>query len=108
MKRAVDKLGAKPDIALVDGNRMPCLGVYTETIVKGDALSESIAAASVLAKVSRDRLLCEIDKIYPQYGFAQHKGYGTRQHVEMLKKYGPCPVHRRTFLKKILGNNADG
>lgn len=108
MKRAFDKLDVKPDIALVDGNRKPELGVCTSTIVKGDSLSESIAAASVLAKVSRDRLLCEIDEIYPQYGFAKHKGYGTRQHVEMLKKYGACPVHRRTFLKKILGESAGG
>lgn len=77
MKRACDALKVRPDLALVDGNRMPLLGVETRTIIKGDALSASIAAASILAKVSRDRLLCEIDKIYPQYGFAKHKGYGT-------------------------------
>lgn len=103
MKRACGKLKIRPDLALVDGNRMPELGVETRTIIKGDALSASIAAASILAKVSRDRLLCEIDKIYPQYGFAKHKGYGTAFHVEMLQKYGPCPVHRKTFLKKIPG-----
>lgn len=108
MKRACDALKIRPDIALVDGNRMPNLGIKTRTIVKGDALSASIAAASILAKVSRDRLLCEIDKIYPQYGFAKHKGYGTAYHVEMLKKYGPCPVHRKTFLKKILGEPKHG
>lgn len=108
MKRAFDALKIQPGIALVDGNRMPSLGVETRTIVKGDALSASIAAASILAKVSRDRLLCEIDKIYPQYGFAKHKGYGTAYHVEMLKKYGPCPVHRKTFLKKILGERTYG
>lgn len=108
MKRAADALRVRPDLALVDGNRMPSLGVETRTIVRGDALSESIAAASILAKVSRDRLLCEIDKIYPQYGFAKHKGYGTALHVEMLKKYGPCPVHRKTFLKKILGGPEHG
>ena len=104
MKRACGKLKIRPDLAFVDGNRMPALGVETRTIVKGDALSASIAAASILAKVSRDRLLLEIDKLYPQYGFAKHKGYGTAFHVEMLKKYGPCPVHRETFLKKILGD----
>lgn len=108
MKRACDKLKVRPDLALVDGNRMPALGVETRTIVKGDALCASIAAASILAKVSRDRLLCEIDKLYPQYGFAKHKGYGTAFHVEMLKKYGPCPVHRKTFLKKILGGPEHG
>lgn len=108
MKRACDALKIRPDLALVDGNRMPALGVETRTIIKGDALSASIAAASILAKVSRDRLLCKIDKIYPQYGFAKHKGYGTSLHVEMLKKYGPCPVHRKTFLKKVLGEPACG
>jgi ribonuclease HII len=97
-----------PDLALVDGNRMPDLGVETRTIVRGDSLSASIAAASILAKVSRDRLLRRIDEIYPQYGFAKHKGYGTAFHVAMLKKYGPCPVHRMTFLKKILGESAHG
>jgi ribonuclease HII len=102
MRRAVGKLSPKPDCALVDGNRMPQLGIETRTIVKGDSLSASIAAASILAKVSRDRLMCQIDEIYPEYGFAKHKGYGTKQHVEMLRKIGPCPVHRRTFLKKIL------
>lgn len=103
MKRALEALSVKPDLALVDGNRTPPLGVETRTIVKGDALCESIAAASILAKVSRDRLMAEIDRVYPQYRFAQHKGYGTALHVAMLKKYGPCPVHRKTFLKKILG-----
>nr|WP_319490163.1 ribonuclease HII [uncultured Caproiciproducens sp.] len=103
MKRACDGLDVKPDLALVDGNRMPTLGVETQIIIKGDALSASIAAASILAKVSRDRLMVEIDKIYPQYQFAKHKGYGTALHTELLREYGPCPVHRRTFLKKILG-----
>lgn len=102
MKRAFDQLSVQPDCALVDGNRMPDLGVETKLIVKGDSLSASIAAASILAKVSRDRVMCEIDKIYPDYGFARHKGYGTALHVQMLKKFGPCPVHRKTFLKKIL------
>lgn len=102
MKRACDGLKIRPDYALVDGNRMPNLGVETETIIKGDALSASIAAASILAKVSRDRLMYEIDRIYPEYQFAKHKGYGTALHTELLKQYGPCPVHRTTFLKKIL------
>lgn len=104
MKRACDGLNVRPDFALVDGNRMPNLGVETQLIIKGDALSASIAAASILAKVSRDRLMYEIDKLYPEYQFAKHKGYGTALHTDMLKIYGPSPVHRRTFLKKILGD----
>ncbi len=103
MKRACDGLSVRPDLALVDGNRMPRLGVDTQTIIKGDALSASIAAASILAKVSRDRLMTEIDRIYPEYQFAKHKGYGTALHRKLLKQYGPSPVHRKTFLKKILG-----
>ena len=103
MKRAYLALGTECDLALVDGNRMPELGLDTQTIIKGESLSASIAAASVLAKVSRDRLMREIDAVYPEYGFARHKGYGTALHIELLKKYGPCPVHRKTFLKKILG-----
>lgn len=104
MKRAMDALSVKPGLALVDGNRMPALGVDTRLLVKGDSLSASIAAASILAKVSRDRLMCEIAGIYPQYGFEKHKGYGTAFHRECLKKYGPCSVHRKSFLKKILGD----
>ena len=105
MKRAQEGLKIPCDYALVDGNRMPPLNVEAQTIVKGDAKSASIAAASILAKVSRDRVMYEIDKIYPEYNFAKHKGYGTKVHVEALHKYGPCKVHRRTFLKKILGEN---
>lgn len=104
MKRACDGLAVQPDFALVDGNRMPPLDVPAQTVIKGDALSANIAAASILAKVSRDRLLYELDKLYPEYQFAKHKGYGTKLHVELLKQYGPCPIHRRTFLKKILGD----
>lgn len=104
MKRACDGLAVRPDFALVDGNRMPPLDVPAQTVIKGDALSANIAAASILAKVSRDRLLYELDKLYPEYQFAKHKGYGTKLHVELLKQYGPCPIHRRTFLKKILGD----
>ncbi len=106
MKRACDGLSIRPDFALVDGNQTPHLGVETQTIIKGDALSASIAAASILAKVSRDRLMYEIDRLYPEYQFAKHKGYGTALHTELLKKYGPCPVHRKTFLKKILGDGS--
>lgn len=108
MERAFGGLGVRPDCALVDGNRMPHLGVDTRLIVKGDSLSASIAAASILAKVTRDRLMCEIDGIYPGYGFAQHKGYGTAQHFEALRELGPCPVHRRTFLKKLLAGYVNG
>jgi ribonuclease HII len=106
MKRACEKLNPPADYALVDGNRMPPLSIPGETIVKGDSLSQSIAAASILAKVSRDRLLLELDKLYPEYQFAKHKGYGTKLHRELLLQYGPSPVHRKTFLKKILGGEA--
>ena len=104
MNRACQGLEPSADYALVDGNRMPpCLGIPGETIVKGDALSASIAAASILAKVSRDRLMRELDQLYPEYQFAKHKGYGTKLHRELLLEYGPCPIHRRSFLRKILG-----
>ncbi|MBR4509303.1 MAG: ribonuclease HII [Ruminococcus sp.] len=103
MKRAVEGLGIKPDMAMVDGNRLPELDCPAQCVIKGDATSASIAAASVLAKVSRDRYMRDIAEKYPQYGFEQHKGYGTALHCEMLRKYGPSEVHRRTFLKKILG-----
>lgn len=102
MKRAVEGLGIKADYALIDGNRMPPLEINGETVIKGDSLSMSIAAASIIAKVTRDRLMLEIDKEYPQYLFSQHKGYGTALHYEMLEKHGISPVHRRSFLKKIL------
>ena len=102
MKRAVEGLGIKADYALIDGNRMPPLDINGETVIKGDSLSMSIAAASIIAKVTRDRLMLEIDKEYPQYLFSQHKGYGTVLHYEMLEKHGISPVHRRSFLKKIL------
>ena len=103
MKRAVEGLGIEPDMALVDGNRLPELSCPAQCVIKGDATSASIAAASVLAKVARDRYMRELDQAYPQYQFSQHKGYGTKLHCDMLRKYGPSPVHRRTFLKKILG-----
>ena len=99
MRRAVEGLSVAPDYVLVDGNRMPEITSDGETIVKGDSLSMSIAAASVLAKVSRDRLMLKLDREYPQYCFAQHKGYGTALHYEKLREYGASPVHRLTFLK---------
>ena len=102
MKRAVESLPQQADYAMIDGNRLPDLMIDCETIVKGDAKSHSIACASILAKVSRDRLLYEYAKEYPQYHFDKHKGYGTKLHVEALRAYGPCPVHRMSFLKKIL------
>ena len=101
MKRAVDGLPVRPDLALIDGNRRPGTGIAEEAIVKGDAKSVSIAAASVLAKVSRDRYMLELDKKYPEYQFAKHKGYPTALHYEMIKKYGISPVHRLSFLKTL-------
>lgn len=101
MRRAFDGLHAKPDLALIDGNRAPGLAVSERTIVRGDAKSASIAAASILAKVSRDRYLYELDRQYPRYQFAKHKGYGTKLHYEMLAQYGISPVHRRSFLKNL-------
>lgn len=103
MNRAVAQLAVTPDMVLVDGNRTPTgMAWPTQTVVKGDARSASVAAASILAKVSRDRLLLELDAQYPQYGFAKHKGYGTKAHYEALSAYGPSPVHRLSFLKKFL------
>ncbi len=102
MNRAIEGLNIKADYALIDGNRIPRnIKIPCETVVKGDAKSLSIAAASILAKVSRDRLLLEYDKQYPEYNFAKHKGYGTKEHIEAIKKYGPCQIHRASFLTKI-------
>ncbi len=104
MRQAVLQLSEKPALALVDGNREPDFGdIPIKTIIKGDSLSANIAAASILAKVTRDRFMEEQDAIYPQYGFCVHKGYGTKAHYEALRAYGPCPIHRRTFLKKFYG-----
>ncbi len=103
MNRAIAGLQPAPDYALIDGNRVPTgITVDCETVVKGDSKSCSIAAASVLAKVSRDRLLLEYDEKYPQYNFKKHKGYGTAEHIALIKQYGPCPIHRPGFLKNIL------
>ena len=101
MKRAVEGLSQQPGWALMDGNRMPPLSIPGETVVKGDAQCASIAAASILAKVSRDRLLREWDQLYPQYGFAKHKGYGTKAHYEAIQQFGLLPIHRRSFLKNL-------
>ncbi len=104
MNRAIEGLSVKPDFALIDGNRVPRgIKIPCETIVKGDSKSMSVAAASVLAKVTRDRLMLEYDKKYPEYNFKKHKGYGTKEHTELIKQYGPCEIHRPSFLKNILG-----
>ncbi|MEY3446134.1 MAG: hypothetical protein RIR45_889 [Pseudomonadota bacterium] len=97
MRRAVEGLRLKPAKVLVDGNRIPVLGMLAEAIVKGDALVPAISAASILAKVHRDRWCLEYDQLYPQYGFAKHKGYGTAEHLAALRAHGACPQHRKTF-----------
>lgn len=105
MNRAIDALNIKPDYALIDGNRVPKgIKIPCETVVKGDAKSASIAAASILAKVTRDRLMLEYDEEYPQYNFKKHKGYGTKEHTDLILKFGVSPVHRPSFLKKLLGD----
>ena len=103
MQRAMDQLEVKPELALIDGNRQKDFGLPVETVVKGDSLSASIAAASVLAKVTRDDVMLAMAQEYPCYGFEIHKGYGTKAHYEALQKLGPCPIHRMTFLKKLYG-----
>ncbi|MBQ5398848.1 MAG: ribonuclease HII [Ruminococcus sp.] len=105
MKRAVDGLKLKADYALIDGNRLPELDIPCEYVIKGDAKSMSIAAASILAKVSRDRLCYKYAEKYPQYGFDKHKGYGTKLHTERIREFGPCEIHRMSFLTKILNND---
>ena len=97
MRRAVEGLRLKPALVLVDGNRLPVLDILAEAIVKGDSKVPAISAASILAKVTRDRWCAELDAQYPQYGFAGHKGYGTAEHVQALQTHGACPQHRRTF-----------
>lgn len=99
MKRAVEGLPIKADFAMIDGNKEPHLDIPMQTIVKGDARSASIAAASILAKVTRDRYMLEMAKEYPEYQFEKHKGYGTKLHYEMLDAYGPSDIHRQTFLR---------
>lgn len=104
MQRAIENLKIKPDFALIDGNRLPKLEIDAKSVIKGDSLSESIAASSILAKVERDKYMIKMSELYPEYFFEKHKGYGTKLHVEMLRKYGPSKIHRKSFLKKILGN----
>ena len=104
MQRALDQLTVKPDLALIDGNREKDFGMPVKTVVKGDSLSANIAAASVLAKVTRDDLMVKLAETYPQYGFEIHKGYGTKAHYAALREHGASPVHRMTFLKKFYGN----
>ena len=99
MKRAVETLSVKADFALIDGNCSKGFDIPTETVVKGDAKSYSIAAASILAKVTRDRQCIELDKEYPMYGIAKHKGYPTKDHMDAVRKYGPAPIYRMSFLK---------
>ena len=103
MRRALDQLTVRPEIALIDGNRETDFGLPVKTVVKGDSLSANIAAASVLAKVTRDNIMVELAQQYPDYGFEIHKGYGTKAHYQALRTYGPCPIHRKTFLKKFYG-----
>ncbi len=103
MERALGALSVKPELVLIDGNREKDFGLLVKTVVKGDSLSANIAAASILAKVSRDDFMLKMEETYPGYGFAIHKGYGTKAHYEALRAYGPCPIHRRSFLKKFYG-----
>ena len=101
MQRALDQLQVRPDLALIDGNREKDFGLPVKTVVKGDSLSANIAAASVLAKVTRDDIMVALAEEYPQYGFEIHKGYGTKAHYEALRQYDACPIHRMSFLKKF-------
>ena len=103
MERAISQLSVKPELALIDGNREKDFGIPVQTVVKGDSLSASIAAASVLAKVTRDDMMLELAKDYPEYGFEIHKGYGTKAHYAALTAHGPSPIHRTTFLRKFYG-----
>ena len=103
MQRALDQLGVKPDLALIDGNRETDFGLPVKTMVKGDSLSANIAAASILAKVTRDDIMIQLAQEYPEYGFEIHKGYGTKAHSAALAEHGPSAIHRRSFLKKFYG-----
>lgn len=103
MRRALDQLSVRPDLALIDGNRETDFGLPVKTVVKGDSLSANIAAASILAKVTRDNIMIQLSEQYPEYGFEIHKGYGTKAHYAALTEHGASPVHRRSFLKKFYG-----
>lgn len=102
MKEAIQNLKIKPEYVLIDGNQMIDIDIEAQTVISGDAKSESIAAASIIAKVTRDRMLIEYDKKYPEYGFKNHKGYGTKAHIEAIKKYGLTPIHRKSFCTKFI------
>lgn len=102
MRTAIHKLSVTPDILLNDAVTISMVDIKQVPIIKGDAKSQSIAAASIVAKVTRDHLMEEYDKLYPEYGFAKHKGYGTAAHIKAIKEYGPCPIHRRTFIKNFI------
>lgn len=102
MREAISRLSVRPQVLLNDAVRIPGTEIMQVPIIKGDAKSVSIAAASIIAKVTRDRLMCEYDKVMPQYGFAGHKGYGSAAHIEAIRKYGPSPIHRQSFLKNLL------
>lgn len=102
MRTAIHKLSVTPDILLNDAVTIPMVDIKQVPIIKGDAKSQSIAAASIVAKVTRDHLMEEYDKLYPEYGFAKHKGYGTAAHIKAIKEYGPCPIHRRAFIKNFI------
>ncbi|MDI3310484.1 MAG: ribonuclease HII [Thermoanaerobacterium sp.] len=104
MKMAISDANIKADFLLIDAISIPDIDIAQMPIIKGDAKSISIAAASIIAKVERDNIMRKYDEIYPQYGFYKNKGYGTKEHIEAIKKYGPCPIHRKTFLKNILGD----
>lgn len=102
MRRAIENMDVAADFALIDGNRIQGLDIPAECVIGGDAKVLSIAAASILAKVTRDRKMRQLAEVYPQYGFEKHKGYGTKAHYAAIEQYGVCPIHRRTFLKKVL------
>lgn len=104
MKQAIENLSVKPELVLIDAVKIDTC-VPTESIIKGDAKSYNIAAASILAKVTRDKLMVDLDKKYPEYNFKKHKGYGTKEHVENLKKFGKCEIHRNSFIKHFVGEN---
>jgi ribonuclease HII len=108
MREAIAGLSVRPDLLLNDAVRIPGVEIPQIPIVKGDAKSASIAAASILAKVTRDHLMEEYDRLYPEYGFAKHKGYGTKAHIEAIRKFGPCPIHRRTFIGKFWTEEENG
>ena len=102
MRQAIDNLKVTPDILLNDAVTIPSVGIKQVPIIKGDAKSISIGAASIIAKVTRDRMMKEYDTLYPEYGFAAHKGYGCVSHIDAIKKFGPCPIHRATFIKNFV------